>query len=273
MSLTRTAAPADRLRLHCSLDDLKTLPEATAREFALEAETIKGHHVYFVEFDNHLGYSYLVYRSGRILPHATDHALHHRDMWRSALRGVYRRNLRLRLFTDAELAQPLCDYADYRRRIEYLVNSFGYQRDFVSMFYSKCVIAGSEEEKQEIARIEEEKAGKVFNPVGHGWYADADFVRRHVGLYEAVERRLDEKKNDHDFFQDAFVYEMCNHEYGINWQGNYDTLSAFGPLEYDHKNDDQDLDFYFDQLDFTATQRRAYRDAAREYFRRHGDEL
>lgn len=54
------------------------------------------------------------------------------------------------------------------------------------------------------------------------------------------------------------MYEMANHEYAINWQGNWDVLSCFGNIKYDHEHDDQDLDFYFDQLEFTKTQRSAF---------------
>lgn len=264
---------AKNRRLHCSYDDMHTLPEETARAYALESEVIKGHNVYFVDFDNHLGYSYLVYRSGRILPYAADHALHHRDMWRSALRALYRQNLRRKLFTDEELVSPLRDYDDYRARVDYLINHYGYQRDYVSMFYSKACVAGSAEEKQEQERINSLIEGKTFNPVAHGWFDDADFVRRHCQLYNAVEKRREEMKDDFNFHVGAFMYEMANHEYAINWQGNWDVLSCFGNIQYDRKNDDQDLDFYFDQLGFTQTQRNAYYAARGAYFSQHGDDF
>ena len=263
---------ANTLRLSCSYDDLHTLPEETARAYALESMEVKGHNVYFVDFDNHLGYSCLVYRSGRILPYAADHALHHRDMWRSALRALYRKELRQRLYTDDELASPLQDYDDYRRRVDYLVNHYGCQRDYVSLFYSKGVVAGSDEEKKEQARIEKLIQGKTFDPIAHGWFDDKDFVLRHCRLYNAVEKRREEMKDDFSFNVGAFMYEMANHEYAINWQGNWDVLSCFGKIEYDHKNDDQDLNYYFDQLNFTQTQRSAYHAARAAYFKQHGDD-
>lgn len=259
-------------RLHCTHDEMHTLPEETAREYALETAVIKGHNVYFVDFDNHLGYSYLVYRSGRILPYAADHALHHRDMWRSALRTLYLQSLRRKLYTETELVSPIRDYDDYCARVRYLTNHYGFQRDHVSMFYSKACIAGSAEEKQEEERIRELSKGKTYNPIAFAWYDDAVFVRRHCELYNAVEKRREELKNDFAFHVGAFMYEMANHEYAINYyQGNWDVLSCFGNIEYDHKHDDQDLDFYFDQLNFTPTQRSAFYAARSAYLAQNRD--
>ena len=252
-------------KLHCDYKSLETLPEETAQEFALEQMDINGHQVYFVVCDRDFyGYSALVYRSGRILPHAMLYKSRFQDMYRSKLRATYIRALEHRLFTDDMLTAPLKDYEDYRHRLEYLHNDYGYQQDFVSIFYHKACVSGSPEQKAEDARIERESQGKIYDPVSFGWYADELFVRRHAELYNAVERLMDGKAEDYDFYFDAFKYEMYNHEYAINyWQGNWDTLSAFGKIEYDSKGDDGDLDFYFDQLHFTPTQRQAYRDAAR----------
>ena len=259
-------------RLTCTLDQLETLPEETARAHALQTMDIKGHQVYFVVLDNHLGYSCLVYHSGRILPHAANHALHYPDMWRSALRQKFEYTLRHRLYSEAELLTPLSSYADFRARLSYLVNDYGYRRPYVSVFYSKAVVAGSDEEKREQQRIESSIKGKKFNPIAHGWFDDEAFVAKHCSLYSAVLRRLEEMKDDFAFWLEAFMYEMCNHEYAINYQGNWDVLSCFGKIEYDHQDDDQNLNYYFDQLRFTDTQRAAFHAARQEYFRRHGDD-
>lgn len=36
---------------------------------------------------------------------------------------------------------------------------------------------------------------------------------------------------DHDFAVDAFYEEMCNHEYGINYQADWDVCNCFLPNE------------------------------------------
>lgn len=47
---------------------------------------------------------------------------------------------------------------------------------------------------------------------------------------------LKELMKDVKFAEDAFEYEMANHEYAINYQGDWDVCSCFGNCEYDeHK--------------------------------------
>lgn len=59
--------------------------------------------------------------------------------------------------------------------------------------------------------------------------SDADVIR----AYFKKPDPLRELMKDPDFAEDAFYYEMCNHEYGINWQGDWDVCSCFGNVEYD----------------------------------------
>ena len=49
--------------------------------------------------------------------------------------------------------------------------------------------------------------------------------------YELCERHSDELKEamkDKKFAETAFRYEMDNHEYAINWEGDSDVLACFG---------------------------------------------
>ena len=57
---------------------------------------------------------------------------------------------------------------------------------------------------------------------------------------------------DHDFAVDAYYYEACNHEYGLNWEADWDTLSCFG---------------YGKRSELDATQRAYYDEAIRKYWR------
>lgn len=263
-------ARKNELTLKYDSDTLKNLSEETAARFSLDTEDVKGHNVYFVVFDGSFGYSCLVFKDGRIMPYAGDYALHHRDMYRSSLRKLYIDSLNHKLFTEDELTGPVETYSEYLVKIEYLINHYSYLRDHVSIFYNRACLSGSPEQKAEDARIERESAGKMYDPIGHGWYDDVEFVKRHMSLFNAVASAYEQKMTDYDFCFDAFRYEMFNHEYAINWQGNWDVLSMFGKIEYDHDGDDQNLTFYFDQLNFTSTQRRAYMDA-RSYVYAHSD--
>lgn len=43
---------------------------------------------------------------------------------------------------------------------------------------------------------------------------------------------LETLMGDGAFREDAFYYEMGNHEYAINWQGDWDVCSCFGGCEW-----------------------------------------
>ena len=52
---------------------------------------------------------------------------------------------------------------------------------------------------------------------------------------EMLKRHTDEVKaamRDEDFAEGAFLYEMDNHEYAINWDGDDDVLRCFG-MDFD----------------------------------------
>lgn len=76
---------------------------------------------------------------------------------------------------------------------------------------------------------------------------------------------LPDLMKDFDFARDAIYYEMCNHEYGINWEGDYDVCSCFGRIEYDDSK--TELFSYFKQLGWGEDTCRAYLIAQRDYFK------
>lgn len=76
---------------------------------------------------------------------------------------------------------------------------------------------------------------------------------------------LPELMKEYSFCKSAVLYEMQNHEYGINWQADWDVMSCFGNVKYTDAADE--LETYWDSLHWDDSQRRAYMDARREYFR------
>lgn len=60
-----------------TIRDIETLTEAQAAEMAIEAATVKGHQVYFVDFGGYFGYSVLVFADGHYIKYANDYELHH----------------------------------------------------------------------------------------------------------------------------------------------------------------------------------------------------
>lgn len=244
-------------------EKLHSLTEDTAREYACETEIIKGHNVYYLYLTCGYSFSAVVFLNGRRLPYVhTYGADFGRNLYRSQLRDRIRSRLQKTLYTPDEIVQPLSSYVEYRNKREYLANHYPHQRDYVSAFH----ISHGDEDDAAFARSID---GKVYDPVCFAYFDDEAFVHEHVALYHALRLRLLEKADDYDFYYDAFKYEMYNVEYAINsYQGNYDTLSAFGNIEYDQANQDENLDYYFTQLKFTDAQRRAYR-AARSFVLNH----
>lgn len=77
---------------------------------------------------------------------------------------------------------------------------------------------------------------------------------------------LSKLMRDAEFAEDAFLYEMNNHEYGINCQANYDVLSCFGTIEWVESDNPKE---YFEQLGFEKENRNAFMRARKRYFKSH----
>ena len=54
-------------------------------------------------------------------------------------------------------------------------------------------------------------------------------------MFNRHHAELDEAMNDEEFAYEAFLYEMDNHEYAINWDGDEEVLSCFGFSEEELK--------------------------------------
>lgn len=102
---------------------------------------------------------------------------------------------------------------------------------------------------------------KIFS-IGAGGFAlksDKDAILAFLNK----EDPLPELMKDPAFAEDAIRYEMGNHEYHINWQGNWDVLSCFGDVEYTNAEDD--LEQYFEQLKWEKQTRDAFFSARRKF--------
>ena len=240
--------------------DIESMTESDAAGISLEALNIKGHTVYLVDFDGYFGYSCLVFKNGHHISYANDYALHHAGKGRDELRAFYLEKMDNILFTPEEITAPLADYEEYSRKEYYLRNYYGMQEDHISMFQ----IWHTKQEEQE---YKERTAKMFFDPVSFAYYNNADFVKKHMELLCKLEAAKDAMSDNFDYWKSAFEYEMNNYEYAINWQADYDTLSAFGSIRY-HGDDENELEQYFNELHFTDTQRKAYFAARRDYFKK-----
>ena len=54
-------------------------------------------------------------------------------------------------------------------------------------------------------------------------------ILKHIKIWQSItQKELNEAMKDPEFAKSAFRYEMDNHEYSINWDGDSDVLNCFG---------------------------------------------
>jgi len=211
-----------------SISDIEALTYEQVENMSEEMQTIKGHQVYFVDFGGYFKYSVLVFRDKHHLYYADDYELHHSYMKdREELKKYYIEEMQNRLFDDASILAPLTDYTEKERRINYLNNYYPLLcDDKVSAFN----IFHDDSEREEFRK-------KVENMyycgcIGFFYTSNPAFVRRLEKLYSGVIKASEQASNSPEYWFNAFKYEMYNHEYAINWQGDYDVCSCFCHCEY-----------------------------------------
>lgn len=242
-----------------TIKDIESMSAADLASFAGEVETIKGHTVYYIDFGGSFGFSACVCADGQHIYYANDYELHHRGKSRDELRELYRRNLSGKLFTDAEL-QTVNGYDDYTVKSYYIRNYYAMRRPYISAFF-----IGSDAER---AQLEKKTEKMIFSPVFMAYYApeNADFVKRGTELLRELDEAEQRNKENAEYWESAFLSEMYNHEYGINWQGDYDVISCFGSC--DGVEDYTDAEKLFSAVGFSDVQKAAYLAARREYYNR-----
>ena len=245
--------------------DIEDLDEKQAKTMAIETAEIKGFNVYFIDFGEYFNYCALVYKDGRHINHAslnqlTDGGNTAESEGQIGLKNRYVKILNDKLFTEDEIVGPVKSYKDFSAKLYFLQNLYSQQRESVSFFN----IFHNEEEEAEYDR---KVSGMIRDAVGLCYYYPKvqEFVKHHYELREALFKAKDQMKNDYDYWFNAFLYEMYNHEYMISWNGDYNTLSTFGHIT---PYDGAPLNKWFKELQFTDTQIRAYHDAVREINRR-----
>lgn len=238
-----------------TIRDIEALTEAQAEEMAIEATEIKGHQIYFVDFGGYFGYSALVFADGHHIKYVNDYELHHKDKSRDELREFYLYSLNRKLFTADEM-ETVIDYQDKQAKEYYIRNYYGLRRDHIPMFF-----CGPDKEREKLRKKTE---NMIFSPVFMAYYdkKDADFVKHGKGLLFTL-KKAEPKKDNAEYWKSAFLREMFNHEYGINWQADFDVCSCFENCSSVANIDD--LNALFDACNFSDLQWAAYMAARREY--------
>ncbi len=214
------------------IKDIESLTEADARKLAKTAFTLcKDHELMFIDFGGYFGFSCVVFRNGRQIRYANEYELHWRHMELSTdeLRGEYIKAMRKKLFTDAELMEPVKDYGEYRRKDYFLRNYWIMQYD-----YASCFFIGSEKERAERKKSLEEY--EYFNSVSFCYMKDKDARDRQFEMYKHLKAEHERLMNTESYFREAVATELSNHEAG--YTGEYEEgLNALG-LKY------EDLDIW-----------------------------
>lgn len=87
---------------------------------------------------------------------------------------------------------------------------------------------------------------------------DAEAIREYFKRDRNKELR-DMMEKDLKFAREAIEYEMFNHEYAINYEGDFDVVSCFGHVEYDEGKPGT---LYMKDLGFSEAVIKVYYDAA-----------
>lgn len=90
--------------------------------------------------------------------------------------------------------------------------------------------------------------------------SDAELI---ATTFRRHSEELETAMSDIDFFKEAIIYEMKNHEYHINGQGDYDVCNALGLIcEYEY-GDIRDIE----NTGMTDEQKVAYKEARSEFLK------
>ena len=112
------------------------------------------------------------------------------------------------------------------KRQEYLDLQKRHQKELEEFPIAYAFNGKQLEEALEKLGAKKEECVSVF---GHGDIVKRENADKLVNMLEQhMEEMWQKLRDDHEFAEAAFLYEMDNHEYAINWSGDEDVLSAFG---------------------------------------------
>ena len=89
-----------------------------------------------------------------------------------------------------------------------------------------------EQLKQALKKLGVESTHECVSVFGHGDIVKKEDAPRLLAMFKRHNQEVHEALEDKDFAEGAFLYEMNNHEYAINWDGDDDILDCFA-LTYD----------------------------------------
>lgn len=239
-----------------NITDIENLKEEEAKAMTSDTVIIKGFNVYFIDFEGYFKYSAIVYGNGRQIRHANRYELHFTSYNgdKEKLRALYIKQLKKMLYTEKELLKPVKDYDDYEKKRYFIANYYPLQFEYISIFF-----IGSDEER---AAIQAQTKSMFYSAAALAYFKDAETAEKIDNLYKKLNEEREKSETSYKYMYKAFLHELWNHEYIINWQGDWDVFSCFGRVKYD---DNKGPAEYMDELKFNDEQKKAFYDARADY--------
>ena len=148
-------------------------------------------------------------------------------------------------------------YKELKERQQKEVNDFPFGFAFSNEQFDEMMNEWGLDSKNDLNKIVSIGAG--------GFVQKKDLNAMHE-MFDRHSQELKDLRKNIKEMQEAFFYQMCNHEYGINLQRDYDVLSCFGNINY-HGDNINELEMYFDELGFDDDLRQAYKKASKKYYK------
>ena len=111
------------------------------------------------------------------------------------------------------------------KKQEYLDLKSRHQKEFEE--FPIAYAFNDEQLKEALAKLgaTKEECVTVF---GHGDIVKRENAKALIALLDRQDKELKQQlRKDPEFAKEAFLYEMDNHEYAINWSADEDVLAAF----------------------------------------------
>lgn len=206
-----------------TIREIERITFAEAQNMAIETTEIKEHECFFVELGEYFGYSVLIFKNGRHIYHANDYELHHsltvEKKGKEGLKRYYIKSLSKKLFTNAELLEPIGSYEEYNRKDYFLRNYWIMRYDYISAF-------AITDEKQN-AIEEGKKTHPHFNPMSFCYVANKEIIDEESKFFDHLKKEYEKLSDDLDTFREMVSTELANHEACVTCDYT-DALSAMG---------------------------------------------
>ena len=246
----------DEMKKYTTCTEIEAMTEEEAKTMTDDIEIIKGFSIYVIDFEGYFKYSAIVYGNGRQIRHANRYELHFTSYNgdKEKLRALYIKQLKKMLYTEKELLKPVKDYDDYEKKRHFISNYYPLQFDYISIFF-----IGSDEER---AALQEKTKNMFYSAAALAYFHDAETAEKIDSLYKKLQEEREKSETSYKYMYKAFLHELWNHEYIINWQGDWDVFSCFGRVKY---GDNKGPAEYMDELKFNDEQKKAFYDARADY--------